>query len=58
LEEFQVDCQTLAHNIGVYFGTDQMKGHQIGASFLRDALHDIHVRINLIVEYPCTVVLY
>lgn len=41
LEEFQVDCETLVHAIGVYFGVEMLKGGQIGQAFLRDAMHDI-----------------
>ncbi|CAL8121670.1 unnamed protein product [Orchesella dallaii] len=41
LEEFQVDCETLVHAIGVYFGLDMLRGGNIGQAFLRDALHDI-----------------
>jgi len=45
LEEFQVDCETLVHAIGVYFGLDLLKGSQIGAAFIRDAMHDVQVSL-------------
>ncbi|OXA57793.1 Zinc finger MYND domain-containing protein 11 [Folsomia candida] len=41
LEEFQVDCETLVHAIGVYFGVESLKGNQFGAAFLKEAMHDI-----------------
>ena len=43
LEEFQVDCETLFHAIGCYFGPDLTKGVAVGASFMRDVMHDINV---------------
>jgi len=44
LEEFQVDCETLVHAIGCFFGSDLLKGVGIGAAFIRDVIHDINVR--------------
>ncbi|CAG7835474.1 unnamed protein product, partial [Allacma fusca] len=41
LEEFQIDCETLIHGIGVYFGSEQLKGQQVTAAFMREVMHDI-----------------
>lgn len=43
LEEFQVDCETLIHAMGCYFGNELLKGSSIGAAFIRDIMHDINV---------------
>jgi hypothetical protein len=48
LEEFQVDCETMIHAIGVYFGVEALKGGSIGAAFSRETMHDIQVQFKMI----------
>jgi len=41
-----VDCETLYHAVGCYFGPDVMKGpNGVGANFITDVMHDINVSL-------------
>jgi len=41
IEEFQVDCESLVHAGGCFFGTDIVKHSSMGGHFFRDIMHDI-----------------